>query len=243
MKQRLELSFGQRKGWVAHVYKAAFQNHHRQLEPLLRPHVPTDAVVVDVGAHAGQFSKLFARLAPQGVVHAFEPSPYALSVLDKAIGWNRLSHVRIHRCGLGAEAGALELRTPVKRSGGLGFGLAHMGASTETRAVRVDRVEIRTLDEFAETEQLQRLDFIKADIEGWEGKMLEGGLATITRFKPAMLMELVSESLARSGMTRKDVQDMLAPLGYRGAVLTADSRFTPVEAWDVDADYLLIAKS
>jgi len=74
----------QRASWLAHVFKAATQQHHRELRALFAPHIPTDGVIVDVGAHAGQFSKLFAAMAPRGHVFAFEPSAYARSVMEPA---------------------------------------------------------------------------------------------------------------------------------------------------------------
>jgi hypothetical protein len=41
-------------GFFAHLFKAVCKQHHRELLPLLRPLIPADAVVLDVGAHAGQ---------------------------------------------------------------------------------------------------------------------------------------------------------------------------------------------
>ena len=55
----MRLTFRQRSDWVAHVLKAGFQQHHRELIPLFAPHIAEDAVIVDVGAHAGQFARLF----------------------------------------------------------------------------------------------------------------------------------------------------------------------------------------
>ena len=63
----------QRLDWLRHLGVACFQQHHTELTPVFRPLIAPDAVVIDVGAHAGQFSKLFAGLAPQGRVYAFEP--------------------------------------------------------------------------------------------------------------------------------------------------------------------------
>jgi len=60
----MRLTPRQRASWLAHLFKAATQRHHTDLRPLFAPHVPEDAVVIDIGAHAGQFSKLFATMAP-----------------------------------------------------------------------------------------------------------------------------------------------------------------------------------
>jgi FkbM family methyltransferase len=160
--------FRRRAAWVVHVVKAATQQHHLPLEGVFRPHIPLDAVVFDIGAHAGQFSKLFARMSPRGQVFAFEPSAYARSVMANAIGWNRLSNIEIVPLGLSDAEGTAALVTPVKRSGALGFGLAHLGVPpTDGHAVG-QTTSLTTLDGFVRSRALARLDFIKADVEGWE---------------------------------------------------------------------------
>ena len=79
--------------FVAHLWKAVTQQHHRELLPLLARCVPRDGAVLDVGAHAGQFTKLFARLAANGRVYAIEPGSYARGILRAAIWARRLDNV------------------------------------------------------------------------------------------------------------------------------------------------------
>lgn len=235
----LSLTPRQRLGWVAHVFKAATQNHHPELERLFAPMIARDAVIADVGAHAGQFAKMFARLAPAGRVHAFEPAPYARAVLAPALAWNGLRHVTVHPFGLSDAPGAFLLSTPLKRGRAeVGFGLAHLGSDDDPRPMRTDMIEVRTLDAVAPVIGLTRLDFVKADVEGWEARMLQGGARTIATLKPVLFLELVRSSLARAGSTPQDVFDQLVPLGYRARRLNADASLTPTEGFSGDADYL-----
>ena len=62
------LSFRQYLTYLAHQYKAVAKQHHGEMLPLFARHIGRDSVVLDVGAHAGQFCKLFAGLAPEGKV-------------------------------------------------------------------------------------------------------------------------------------------------------------------------------
>ena len=69
----MELTLKQRLSWLIHVWKACiFQYHGEMLAPLGR-HIPEGGLVIDVGAHAGQFTKLFARYSRAGTILAFEP--------------------------------------------------------------------------------------------------------------------------------------------------------------------------
>ncbi|HYL34111.1 MAG TPA: FkbM family methyltransferase [Stellaceae bacterium] len=202
-------------GLFAHLFKAVFKQHHRAMRPLLAPLIPEDAVVLDVGAHAGQYAKLFARLARRGRVYAIEPQSYARRILRTAICFNRLRNVEILPLALGATPGTATLTIPVKASGSYGFGLAHLGPHTRAGSTETESVEVTTLDALAARLGLTRLDFVKADIEGWELAMVEGGRATLARFKPALLLELNEEHLRRARGSVAALWQMLTDLGYR----------------------------
>ena len=66
--------------FLAHLYKATTQQHHRALAATIMRLVPPASVVFDVGAHAGQYTKLFANAAAEGRVYAVEPGSYARSI-------------------------------------------------------------------------------------------------------------------------------------------------------------------
>ncbi len=68
-----KLSFRQRLTWAAHLFKALAYQYHAELSDQIRPLVPDNGVIIDVGAHSGQHTKIFARLVPHGKVYAFEP--------------------------------------------------------------------------------------------------------------------------------------------------------------------------
>ncbi|MGE0256238.1 MAG: FkbM family methyltransferase [Alphaproteobacteria bacterium] len=234
----------QRLSRLAHLWKAATQRHHAGMAPWLARHIPPDATVIDAGAHAGQFAKLFARLAPQGEVWAFEPAAYARSILGPALRLSGARNVRIVAAGLSDAPGTATLETPLKRRGSLGFGLAGIGAATARGdAGRAETIAITTLDAFAAAEGLSRLDFLKADVEGWEIRLLAGGRDTLARFRPALLLELVGASLARAGDRPGDAWALLSPLGYRARKLVDEQpRADWLDEFAGDADYLFVAE-
>lgn len=229
------LTFRQRLDWLRHFGTACFQQHHQELAPVFRPYVPEDAVVFDVGAHAGQFAKLFSRLAPAGQVYAFEPSPYTLSLLRPVLAWNRARNVEIVAAGLSAEAGEAPLSTPIKKSGVRGFGLASLAGVSAGRRKSDETVPLETLDGFVERKAVTRLDFIKADIEGWELHMLRGAVGALARFRPALYLEISQDALARAGDAPAGVWALLEPLGYRARKAPG---FEPVSGFEGNGDYL-----
>jgi FkbM family methyltransferase len=219
--------------WFAHLFKSCVKQHHRELITPLRRFIPEDAVVLDVGGHAGQFAKLFARMAPKGHVYTFEPGSYALSILRPAIRFNNLRNITILPEGLSDSPGTATLHVPVKKSGSIGYGLGHIAGITKQRARRPtisDTISLTTIDRFASSENLTRLDFIKADIEGWEFRMIVGGEQTLSRFRPSLMVEVASETLARAGDTPDSLFSYFASINYDGYIWEPDSqRFHPVE--------------
>ncbi len=224
---------------AAHLYKALVRQHHKDLLPALRHLIAPDAVVFDVGAHAGQFTKLFSKLARDGTVYAFEPSPYTFAILQSVVRLRRLHNVALVTAGVGAEPGTLSLQTPIKARGSLGFGLAHLGESERSEPMHRADVRIITLDSFCAEHDL-RPTFIKADIEGWELQMLRGAAGLINDAKPALMLEVIDTHLRRAGDNRDALFGFLADAGYvRAEVAGYALRPSPDDAGD--GEYLFIA--
>jgi FkbM family methyltransferase len=215
--------------YLAHLFKAVLKQHHKSWGAVMRGILPEDGVAFDIGAHAGQYTKLLSRLVPRGQVFAFEPGSYARSILRVALYVNRCRNVCIVPLALGEREGTAMLTLPVKRSGAYGFGLAHLGRDTRWRDVRRDIVALTTIDRIAALTELNRLDFIKADVEGWEMHAVRGGLDTIRRFRPVIMLEMTEAALARAGDSLEAAYRALAGLDYRPAMLGADGRLHPVE--------------
>jgi FkbM family methyltransferase len=230
----MELTFRQRLSWYAHLGKALLQQHHREDLPYLKKLIPEDGVVFDIGAHSGQYTKLFAGIARKGRVYAFEPSEYARSILERLLRWRKLPNVTLLALALSDTKGVAQLATPIKKSGSLGFGLAHLvnaalstGKDLATGKNLAFTVETSTVDQMAESLGLRRLDFIKADIEGFELHMLRGARQTLQRFKPILQLEISEPRLARAGSSAAELRSFLKSLGYSEAASpNGDAIFT-----------------
>jgi FkbM family methyltransferase len=214
----MQLTLRQSATYLAHLHKAIFRSYHTQLVPYLTTIISADGTVVDVGAHAGQFTKIFARLAPQGRVYAFEPSSYARSILTRVCTIQWLRNVTVVPTGLGAAAGRLELNIPLKRSGSLGFGSSYLGpdqsGNGRAQAIVTETIEVDTLDGFAEARGLDSLCFIKADIEGWELNMLQGATEVLSAFRPVLMLEIDDAHLRRAGQSKAALFAFLSEHSY-----------------------------
>ena len=210
-----QLSMHGKLTYLAHLFKALTRHHHQEYLPILNECLKSDSIIIDVGAHAGQFTKLFSALVPEGHVYAFEPGGYASSILKKVIHLYRLKNVTHINKGLGKQYKKENLNIPVKQSGSLGFGLSHIGNNTQdVRTTVSETIEIIMLDTFAENENLEKIDFIKADIEGWEMQLLLGAKSIIQKWHPILTLEINRRFMERAEDTPEQLWKFLSDNGY-----------------------------
>lgn len=167
-------------------------------------------VVVDVGANRGQSIRSFSRVLVDPQIWAFEPNQKLADYLVKRF---ESKDTTIYCSGLGSAAETLRLFVP--RYGNTVWDTRASLSADSARSALSERdfwrfqesrigllvldVDIRTLDEFALSPNI-----VKIDVEGTEDAVVEGGAETIRQSKPVILAE---GSLSRSG-------PLLASMGY-----------------------------
>ena len=165
-----------------------------------------------MGAHFGYFAKEFCRLhASSCEVYCFEPLSYNHSILVDVLRPKTNSH--ISRYALSDRAGSDEIFVPIKSSGNIGPGLAHMGQE-HTRDFVIEEIATITLDEWVDQNDVNRLDFIKCDVEGAELLALRGAQASLKKFRPVLFCEVDENYTQRLGYTPQELFEFLHGLGY-----------------------------
>jgi FkbM family methyltransferase len=151
---------------------------------LFRTLATDSEVILDIGANVGCTALLFGELSK--TVYAFEPSPTTFTFLEKNIFRSGLRNVFPQNIGLGAEPGEYTLTfAPKNRSGGF--------VSNQTQASAghtIEKIVIRRLDDVLKSLKVLRVDFIKIDVEGFEGHVLRGARQTLATYRPVVVLEL-----------------------------------------------------
>ncbi len=143
--------------------------------------VSEGSYVIDGGAFKGETSFWFLSKGA-GKVYAFEPDRYNFSVLSENIKRNKMANniIPVQKV-LSNRIGTFSL-----------YAIGNPGSATLEGGN--ENVKGVTLDFFVEKERLDRLDFIKLDVEGAESEVLEGAAETIKRFKPKMAISIYHKS-------------------------------------------------
>jgi FkbM family methyltransferase len=194
----------------------------------MRLHLSNGSVFVDVGAHIGYYSlKAAAVVGSAGRVVAVEPNPPTVRELDdniRASGATAVISVQPVACS-DAETTVDLYAAPRVNTGQASLSKAN--ASQGGEVVADYRVRARPLDDIVRETGVSRVDVVKIDVEGAEMLVLKGSVATLARFHPVLMVELIDPQLRAMGSSKAEVVGWLLDHGYSpGGVFQDNVEFT-----------------
>jgi len=175
----------------------------RYLQRAIKRYVSLGDNVYDIGANIGYVSLMLAKqVGPEGGVFAFEPIPETFDMLRKNIMLNKGRNITLLNVAAAASSGLTVMRTIENLS--MSSLVWHRA---DARAVQVP-IETVAIDSLIERGELPPPKFVKIDVEGAEGLVLQGMAHTIARIKPVIFLEC-------SDIGRQTSWSLLCDLHYR----------------------------
>lgn len=155
---------------------------------------------IDVGGHIGLWSFNLAHAF--GRVHAFEPVAAHRACFEKNLDVPALvEKVLLHPVALGMQEGSVSIKTAPTSSG-------------DSWVSGDGDIPMHTLDSF----DLQDIDLIKIDCEGYEENVLRGAMQTISTWRPVIMVEQKRDMASeRFGLGKLGAVQLLLDMGYRVA--------------------------
>jgi FkbM family methyltransferase len=188
------------------------------LRSILRP----GDIAVDGGANVGYFSTLFSRcVGPTGKVHAFEPGPHTVGLLQKTVASLCLGNVKLHPYAIGEVEGVVNFAT---RSDGYDQHQYVLRASKSADS-QIETVSVRSvrLDDQAAAEAFSdgRCALIKCDVEGFELEAIRGAKDLLVQPNaPVWMLEISRHDAA---LTR--LEELISQFrGYRLFIAPLEAR-------------------
>src|SRR5713101_2502413 len=140
--------------------------------------------VIDIGAHIGYYSLLFAKcVGSTGLVFSFEPLPENFALLQKNIQLNELNQVQTFPQAIFSGKREISIAVPDESPN------SGDGSVIHNHGARQYLVPAITLDSFCVPSGV-RPDILKIDVEGAEYDVLLGAQETISRCRPKLFIEL-----------------------------------------------------
>lgn len=211
-------------GWLYSVpYSGSFEEKETEY---LRRNIQHDWVCFDIGACFGWYSILFSRIVGlAGQVHAFEPVPDNRECLMANLKLNEASNIKVNPFALGEELSTTKIYVPFDGVSG------SLRAHAKPDDCKIIDIDVSTLDNYVNENDLTRVDFIKADIEGAEFLMLKGAEDTLRKYRPILMLEVQAHSSRLFGYEPEDLFQWLQGIGYRAYYV--DSNYELVDCAEV----------
>jgi FkbM family methyltransferase len=215
---------------LSHAFRAWRRNlawkKHEPETPYLADLLSGAPLCLHVGASDGRHSYVMTRVAPRARIFAIEPSAFSFEVLKTTLAWHRIAgQVTAVHAAVGDKAGELLLVTPRKITGRMGRAYAFVAETApegklrpdlEDTGVELQPTPVVTIDGFCAERGINRVDFIRMDIEGAELMALAGAKGVLDRDRPHVLIEIHPQMLeARFGGTAEEVVELFRSRGYR----------------------------
>lgn len=152
-----------------------FSLYQKNVYDLAKKHFRNTRTALDIGAHVGYFSIYMAQ--DFQTVYAFEP------IMANARCWcknlNGASNIALFPCAVGNETKPLHMIQPHKDNSGT---WAVSNSGTEI-------VEQKRIDDF----QFRDVDYVKIDVQGYEGEVVLGMIDTLCLWHPIVQIEMSSK--------------------------------------------------
>jgi FkbM family methyltransferase len=146
-----------------------------------------DTRALDVGANIGLTALTMSQICAKGKIAALEPVPQTYEMLQANLSSAGIENVTAFNFGAGSRDDIFPMQACSENLSGAFIADQHEVHKTGQFAVHV---RIKVIDRVFPELGLDRLDFMKIDVEGFELEVLEGAKQTLERYKPLVLLEM-----------------------------------------------------
>lgn len=185
-----------------------FYGINNQNKDIIYSLIKNGDIVLDVGTNIGEVILNIAKNNNRGVVYGFEPVDYNFQKLEINISMNSFNNIFINKVALSDKRETLFYTEKKGHSGGISMCKEEVKSTYKT-------INAITLDEFVKEKNIDKIDFIKVDIEGFEMNFLLGGKETIKRLKPKLFIEIDEFKLIQQKSSPEKLIEEIRSLGYK----------------------------
>ncbi|MEP6260744.1 MAG: FkbM family methyltransferase [Gillisia sp.] len=162
-------------------------------------------IVIDAGANEGILTLIYSqKVSSSGKVFAFEPDKINLLAFKENLNLNEnTSNISLEKKGLWEKSSIIEFY----ETGTVGSSVFYQ----DEKSVKKN-ISVLSIDDFVDSENINKLDFIKMDIEGAEIETLKGARNTIKSLKPNFA--IASYHIIENEVTYKKVEEFFTEMNY-----------------------------
>lgn len=216
-----------------------YENEEMDITLKLLNLLDKDSVIFDIGANIGWYTLNILKDMETRYVYSFEPIKETYLKLEEILKVNNLENYSIYNYGLYNENKNLEFFYDTLESGA--SSIADLRERDTTKKVSCI---VKKMDDFINDNCINRLDFIKCDVEGAELFVYRGGIESIKKFKPIIFSEMLRKWSAKFNYHPNDIIDLLEGIGYKCFVIDDKKLrlFEKVDEETIETNYFFLHK-
>ena len=169
--------------------------------------------ILDIGANEGQFADKMLLLFPDAVIYSFEPIPETFVLLQK--NFENVKRLKTINLALGDSTGEISFNKNEYTPSSSLLTLSEKHVESFDYAVKTNPITVK-IDKLDNVMSSEKLDFpllIKIDVQGFEDKVIKGGLEIIKK-ADLILCEVSFAELYKGQLLFAEIYEMLRDLGY-----------------------------
>lgn len=174
-----------------------------------------DLVVFDIGASLGSMSSFFAKMPNIVEIHAFEPISSVYHKLVHKLA--KFPKVFCHNVALGEDNRTVEMHVMPEYTASsslLEMKDLHKREFPKDYTSYIESVTMVTLDTYVAANNLPQPHIIKVDVQGYEDRVIKGGLNTFKNTKYCIL-EASFQALYENSLLFNDLYNIMKELNFK----------------------------
>ena len=168
-------------------------------------------VVFDVGANEGEYSKEVKSSNNASKIYAFEPHPENFKKLDEAISGENVHKIR---AACGSNEGQIYLYDHDEKGSRHATPVEGVMENIHGREKKATKVKVKKIDHFVNSKEINRIDILKIDTEGYEMEVMIGAKEAIKRGRVRCIQFEFNEMNVESRVFAKDIVKLLKKFSF-----------------------------
>jgi FkbM family methyltransferase len=214
------------------------------LDYLLKDKICKNPIIFDVGGNKGQSIEKYLKIFDEPIIHSFEPIKEIFNIMHEKFKNNK--NIFLNNVALGDKTEKRELNVTAKLGKHSSFNKINPdtdwlkitselhNTSKENYVTSVQKVNVIKLDDYCKENEIEVIDLLKIDTQGYEDKVLEGGLNLIKCNKiKSIVTEIMFDNVYEKHFSFSCIEKFIIPYNFRmvGIDLYNNNLFSGLNFW------------